>query len=38
MTMYKKSAKVYLILLYFIFRTVHTDGLNKHIWIEVQKN
>ena len=34
MTLYKKSTKMYLILLHCIFINVHTDGSNKYGWIE----
>ena len=31
--MYKKSTKLYLILLHFAIN-VHIDGLNKYVWIK----
>ena len=36
--MYKKSTKVYLILLHFIFINVHINGLNKYGWIKEKIN
>ena len=35
MTLHKKSTKLYLNLLHFIFINVHTDGSNKYGWIEL---
>ena len=34
MTLYKKSAKVYLILVHFIYLNVHIDGSSRYEWIE----
>ena len=34
MTLYKKSKKMYLIQLHFIFSNIHIDGSSKYGWIE----
>ena len=34
MTLYRKSTKMYLILVHFVFLDVHIDGSNKYGWIE----